>query len=694
MRDGRRSATEPLRKNSPERECATLSYPRDSMFDRGRAAGTSGTGVPRRACGAVSSAITLGTLLGCGAFSGSATGSIVGAGPDLAPSQTASDSLPAPVTPSASAPPNAAPYADASTPATLLITELPVLRELEANGFGLGALFVPKAPSEFAARSLEALSTNPTWKPVLDAIARDVADVQRADSRAGVHVARFSHRLFDVGFLRSPAAHFELVAVVNRLDRANIVDASCGETRFVYRLAYDAGAARASRLPLTVGVEVPVARDSNGCKSAALRWVEPKSQGAAQRAAWLRGNGPLSPAALNGNLEAAQVVVNVQLVRWPSTVRPDLGGHAEYALRAFRLSPDGHLRPTVLENTIDTPRLQRQPQLRKELLAWLRDPSNIQRLDTGTLLLPDRFLARQALSVAPRGLSRLQNRPFSSMFSPAELQSVTTDGLNSARTPAALLRRLDQLSCPGCHQARSIAGFHLLGEDPSETPPENSLAVPLSPHVAEDLERRAAFSAAWLGGQQPGASAPHAERSNLARGSLGAHCDLGLDGSYAAWGCDPGLHCAALDGARNEPVGRCVSDAPSIGDACEVGVARPASDPHRDGLTFITKRSCASDAVCNRSAVGFPGGMCTPDCGATGAVCGNIAILDPFNACLGRGGAFIDCVRDNVTPAGLRPCDADTPCRDDYVCARAKGGGACIPPYFVFQLRVDGHTLP
>lgn len=31
--------------------------------------------------------------------------------------------------------------------------------------------------------------------------------------------------------------------------------------------------------------------------------------------------------------------------------------------------------------------------------------------------------------------------------------------------------------------------------------------------------------------------------------------------------------------------------------------------------------------------------------------------------------------------------------RDDYICARTPdGNGACIPPYFLFQLRVDGHA--
>ncbi|MBL9111705.1 MAG: hypothetical protein JNM74_20645, partial [Myxococcales bacterium] len=43
----------------------------------------------------------------------------------------------------------------------------------------------------------------------------------------------------------------------------------------------------------------------------------------------------------------------------------------------------------------------------------------------------------------------------------------------------------------------------------------------------------------------------------------------------------------------------------------------------------------------------------------------------------------------------LQTCDVANQCRDDYVCARVPGPngttvGGCVPPYFIFQLRVDG----
>ena len=68
-----------------------------------------------------------------------------------------------------------------------------------------------------------------------------------------------------------------------------------------------------------------------------------------------------------------------------------------------------------------------------------------------------------------------------------------------------------------------------------------------------------------------------------------------------------------------------------------------------------------------------------------------IALLTPFNNCLARGGAFTECAK-LARPAGLASCDARIPCRPDYLCARTPGGGsACLPPYFVLQMRVDGH---
>jgi hypothetical protein len=305
-------------------------------------------------------------------------------------------------------------------------------------------------------------------------------------------------------------------------------------------------------------------------------------------------------------------------------------------------------------------------------------------------VLPDSVLAKRAVSVTPRGLNRLANRPFSAALSTKLLKTRDFTGGRFVKSSEALLRRLDELSCSGCHQARSVAGFHLLGEDEATSPNENALALPVSPQVLADLPRRLRIAQALLHGEAPDFAAPFAERPSDA-GGYGDACSLGDDPSFSAWHCAPNLSCSASEAHPGDPVGHCLPTLHGVGDACEHGSVSRTADAHRDRLARASVESCP-DMVCNRSAVGFPGGMCTATCGADGSRCGAIAILDPFNACLARGESFIACIRGNVTPAGLRACDAENPCRDDYVCAKTAQGGACLPPYFVFQLRVDGHS--
>ncbi|MDF3069975.1 MAG: hypothetical protein K0R38_5576, partial [Polyangiaceae bacterium] len=573
---------------------------------------------------------------------------------------------------------------------TLLITQPELLAALEARGLTLAALFGASAENNHE------LSESPIFAPLIRELESDVAEAARADTRAGVDVARYSHRLFDLRFLRSRRARLSLAGVVNRPDRAPFKPESCGETRLVYRLQYAFDAERASKLPMTLGVELTVPRDAEGgCRQAAERWLEPPGDGAEQRADWLRSEaGPLAPRWLGLDARSARVVVNLQVVRWPSTVRPDLGGHAEYTLRAFHLDEQGFLRPERLENTLDPAKL-REPRAREAMLEWVS--AHFAAVDAGTALLPPELLATRALSVTPRGLNRLANRPFSQALTVGMLRDLPQTGA-IVRSPAGLLRRLDELSCQGCHQARSVAGFHLLGEDARDAAAENALAQPVSPQVRADLARRLQVAHQMLAGESPSFAAPIAERAGGA-GNYGEACGLGADPSFTDWTCAKGLHCSDAEVSADGALGQCLPKERAVGDACERGRVVPAANGRRDHLQGRQREECPN-MVCNGSAVGFPGGMCTDECGAPGSSCGAIAVLDPFNACLARGDTFLSCIRGNVRPAGLRGCDAERPCRDDYVCARGATGqvtegrteGVCLPPYFVFQLRVDGHS--
>ncbi|WP_437724807.1 hypothetical protein [Sorangium sp. So ce861] len=632
------------------------------------------------------------------------------------PSAPHRDAASAAVQPSAPPPPSAGSAAGEPAPGAarqesapagrplLLVTERAALAELEAAGLDFGSVLTgaPRAPA-----ALSALSRTPELASVAGVLAEDLRQVQRADPRSGTSIARHAHRLFDERWLSAQGARFELIGVVNRMDRRPFHASACGETRLVYRLAYAAkppdgaagAAAATSRLPMTAAFELLApGGDAPSCRRLAQAWSRAAELSGPALARWLTSTGgPLAPPAVD-RANLSRLVVNLQSVRWPSTVRPDLGGHAEYVLRAFRWDARaGRYAPLALENTPDVARIARDPKQRDRLRAWLSAPENLAAIDEGTALLPGEFLATKALSATPHGLARRANRPFRVLFEPRDFGGVDFGGLSRVRSPEGLLRRLDQMTCPGCHQSGSIAGFHLLGQEPPGRV-HDALAAAESAHLAGDLPRRQALIEAVARGAAPDHAVPYPERADGARGGHGARCGLG-DPSFAGWTCAEGLVCSAYDAPREDrtTVGVCLPAAPEVGDPCQVGAVVPHADPHRDRAAAAQPGACPPAAVCNTSAVGFPGGMCTGSCGALPAegVCGAIAVLDPFNRCLARGTPFTECLSRHVAPAGLRRCSSEAPCREDYVCARTSAGeGACIPPYFLFQLRVDGHAVP
>lgn len=568
----------------------------------------------------------------------------------------------------------------------VLVSDPVALEALETrHGLDLGSIAFA-AP----ATNNEALGRSPAYRVLARTVARDLSRMRRADPRAGVGL-RHAHRQPRSAWLLDAELSFELVAVVNRLDRRPFgPEDRCGQVRLVYRLGYRTTSHEmpvASRLPMTVQV---VFGQPGPCVEAASRWRAPTGSVGAALAGWLVGEGaPLAPERRAARLLEA-VEVDLQSVRWPSRVRPDLGGHAEYLLRVFRYGPDGALAASPLENTPDVRRLGRDRGLRAELLAWLRQPEVLAKIDRGTAVVPERFLAERVVSVAPFGLSRLANRPFRRLFEPTDFADVDYAALSRIGGPDALLRRLDGMSCAGCHQSRSLAGFHVLGHERSDSN-VNAVADGFSPHLRADLERRRAALEGYAAGRVPAEEAqPFAERPG--DGTWGEVC--GLVEAFAGWGCDEGLECTLVADAE---VGRCLPPTPAVGDACEVAAVRPHADAMRDRRPGLEERSCPSGSHCNDNGSGFPGGLCAARCRGDRGVettCGAIPGLVDFNACLGRRLPFERCLAETSRATELRACDVGRPCRDDYLCARTpSGGGACVPPYFLFQLRVDGHPI-
>ncbi len=253
-----------------------------------------------------------------------------------------------------------------SSPA-LATFDYATLRELEAAGFGFESTALGLLPANGTTHDNAALKTDPGYASIVKLLAKDLDEFAASDQRAGVGM-KFAHRLFDKRWLTSSKFHYELVAIVHRVDRRAFAPATCGELRMVYRLAYRSQVGDkpvASRVPMTVNV-VRFINDS-GCQRwlAAMHRVDEREQlNAAAR--WTADGAPLS-AQLLALTSPKSVEVNLQSVRWPSTVRPNMAGHAEYLLRVFqRTEATGPFRVAALENTPDVARLKREPRLRQE----------------------------------------------------------------------------------------------------------------------------------------------------------------------------------------------------------------------------------------------------------------------------------------------------------------------------------------
>ena len=645
-----------------------------------------------------------------------------------------------------------------------LITDPAVLQAAAQHGAALAPWF--DAPANAQGDSVTAeLARQAPWRTVRLAVAAELNALRRSDLRAGVGMGH-AHRLVDVRWLASGTHFFELVAVANRLDRRAFHDTpgtpaaarACGEVRLVYRLAYRQPQIQ-SRLPMTVSVELlaPPPDAAGSCAHAVRRWQAPAHLSGAALGRWLvSGQGPLPPAQLRRE-RLHQIAINLQTVRWPSGVRPDLGGHAEYALMAFQWQATSHAyTQSNLENTPDVQRLQRDPRARADLLNWLQQAPQRAALDEGTLRLPERFLARVSRSVTPGGMGRLANRPFAQLFAPADLQALAQPQVTATATATAtatvtaaatatasaaatrasaaapgaahasqtrqtshgnlatgadVLRRLNDLTCAGCHQSRSVAGFHLLGEDAPGSrsyTAGNAIAVPHSPHVQDEIARRSAYLRQAL--LEPVAD-PHRPLAVLGKrpGAMGAVCRLGAGwrpagqpvgsespaGAAGAepWACEATLACQA---AAGEPgFGVCMPRVAQAGSLCEPARIAASANPAYDRAQRLPGPGCsAGSPVCEATAVGFPEGMCSGGCTPGQPGCGQIAVLDAFNRCLAQKRPFAQCLQ-HTRPGQLQQCSATQACRGDYLCAQpaagANGEGLCMPPYFLFQMRVDGH---
>ncbi|MGY3347436.1 MULTISPECIES: hypothetical protein [unclassified Bradyrhizobium] len=476
------------------------------------------------------------------------------------------------------------------------ITDPDLLRRLDRSGaLSISRLLQPErnanAPltSDLLFTSLSQLEEIP---PAIDAeFDRYIARHRRASPSETIGVGEgFDVQLFDRAALRSANTRFVLAGIVNRMDRAYVSEESCGEIRLIYRLVrFDTkpdGGNTATRLPMTFNL-VMKARDARQldqsgkpvtCAEVARRWL---------------GNGDwqglIGSRAAPYDAMLDRVETNIQISISPKSALHDF--RSDYLLKVFKY--DGATKifeESTLENQIDRDRILADDALRRDFKAWLLSSANLREFDRGTVLIPEKYLAKAAVAPTPGGLDASPLQPEFGMMQGEEkgegndpifadddvvgaLKQAAARGITmeNIRSVAGFQRRLNDVTCSGCHQTRGIGGFHFPGVDWLTEGASNSTIVPASPHFFGDQLRRRDILAAFAAGKRPDFSRGFAGRPQT-RGAQelagteyldgwGAHCSLQNEGSgtpdqsFTSWTCAKGLTCQPA--AASSRIGMC-----------------------------------------------------------------------------------------------------------------------------------------
>ena len=401
----------------------------------------------------------------------------------------------------------------------------------------------------------------------------------------------FDVQLFDRANLKSRDTRFVLAGIVNRMDRAFVSEESCGEIRLIYRLArFDSspeGGKTTTRLPMTLNLAMkardPRQTDASGkpitCAELARRWLD--------NGDW---QGLIGSRAPPYDAMLDRIETNIQISVAPKSALHDF--RSDYLLKVFKY--DGATKTfweSTLENQIDRDRILADDALRREFKDWLLAPDHLREFDRGTVMIPEKFLAKGAVVPTPAGLDASALQPEFGMMQGegnregkgdpvftdndvvSALKQVAARGVDmqNVRSVAGFQRRLNDVTCAGCHQTRGIGGFHFPGVDWLADKPSHSTIVPASPHFFGDQLRRRDILAAFAAGKRPDFSRGFASRPQT-RGSRelagtqyqdgwGAHCSLQNQGpgapdkSFTSWSCAKGLTCQAASASGR--IGMC-----------------------------------------------------------------------------------------------------------------------------------------
>jgi hypothetical protein len=475
------------------------------------------------------------------------------------------------------------------------------LRELDHGRFGLGRIMMPMRSADTPLTN-EQLFALPSMAPVRKAL-DDEFERYIASHRAGLPNetigvgTSFDFQLFDRALLYSQDTRFVLSGIVNRMDRGYLDEAHCGEIRLLYRLNRTAvpetADATSPRLPMTLNVVLKAkgdrAVDGSGatitCAAIARRWLaagELSLTGAELAEKLTAKDGPLDLVAPEN---IARIETNLQLAHAPKTAVRDF--RTDYLMKVFDYNAQSEkFEEAPLENQIDRERLLADEGLKRDFKAWLLEPKNFHELDRGTILVPEKFLAKGAIAATPVGFAPSDLQPafglvqgegahpvFSEGDVVAALKKAAEDGtaLQNIRSVAGFERRLNDITCSGCHQTRGIGGFHFPGVDWMAAKPSNSTVVPASPHFFGDQVRRRDILGSLRDGKHPDYSRGFSSRPQLRasaeltgteyKDGWGAHCYQQVakaaanDKSFRSWTCAEGLACEVV--SQSTRMGMC-----------------------------------------------------------------------------------------------------------------------------------------
>jgi hypothetical protein len=480
----------------------------------------------------------------------------------------------------------AAQASDAPLERGTAMTDPAALRELDRGRLGLTRIMMParSADTPLTNAQLFALPSMAQVAKALDAdVARYIERHKATSPNESIGVGTgFAFQLFDLAQLYSADTRFVLSGIVNRMDRAYVAPESCGEIRLIYRLTQTNAAAIGEaavtpRLPMTLNVVLKAKADGDTitCAELARRWLAAGSLTAT--GAELTGT-LTAPGGRLGSIRPEsidRIETNLQIAHAPKSAVREF--RTDYLMKVFKYDAAAATYvESPLEDQIDRELLLKDDALAREFKTWLLAPEHFSELDRGTVLIPDKFLAKSAIAPTPTGFVPSELMPayglvvgeggkpiFNEDDVVGALEKATKRGiaLQNIRSVAGFARRLNDVTCAGCHQTRGIGGFHFPGVDWMAAKPSNTTVVPASPHFFGDQVRRRDILTAFRDGKSPDFSKGFASRPQQ-RGSTelagteyedgwGAHCYAQRaranenDKSFRGWSCAAGLACEA-----------------------------------------------------------------------------------------------------------------------------------------------------